>query len=633
MPNPYLYATVALVVVLAAVGVWLGLANIHLQSLVNSLESKYSSLEGEYSLLAGNYSALKTQYASLSLNYSRLEGMYSSLEANYSRLKITYTTLSENYTMLSSAFNTLKANYTTLNNEYNILNAKFMELNENYTKLQANYSSLQLLLNVLNTSLTSLVNRYSALSSMYLWSSVQGYPMVEAGSMNIVIPNRTGSITIIAIPVQVINSYFSISLMFKRSLIYVGNYNEIIVMLAPYKKPLTLLETEAFIKPGCGNTGEYVNVLLPENLAFYWIFNLFTSSTTASTCGYLYYASAGMTPEDMLYAPNVIQLSLNSTPSYTIISYIIGYGGGAVSMPQSSAYIPFTNYSFTPQAVLSNGEYWLVIEFVNGPGSYVSNGVLAGISYTTEGWSLTYPSPIVLNTPPPSAFGINLTEALYNTSYFVKALEPVVSFINSVAQFISRLGGLPSLNASIQFACYATAFRFNNGTSGMVGVIVGSNSIYQVDYSYQFPHGTEYLVTLWAYPYPSPYVAYPTYIYGYLVDDVTVFVSRWGVPFTLPNGTYVGWLVFYNNTSLIWPCIIQYINVPNPEVFMNYTFLGAQYWAWFRSQIYFGKLAPCYEPFEWTIGWFIRGINITEPIGQIWQYYCGPNGVWTSLKP
>jgi len=37
---------------------------------------------------------------------------------------------------------------------------------------------------------------------------------------------------------------------------------------------------------------------------------------------------------------------------------------------------------------------------------------------------------------------------------------------------------------------------------------------------------------------------------------------------------------------------------------------------------------------EWTYGYWVYHINVTEPIGGNWQYYCSPSkGVWHPLKP
>jgi hypothetical protein len=83
-------------------------------------------------------------------------------------------------------------------------------------------------------------------------------------------------------------------------------------------------------------------------------------------------------------------------------------------------------------------------------------------------------------------------------------------------------------------------------------------------------------------------------------------------------------------------CLIQVIRVKpgTPDSYiLNMTFLGAQYWAWVRSIAQYGKPAPCYVPWEWTYGYWVYHINVTEPIGSNWEYYCGPKGIWLPMKP
>ncbi|MGC8607212.1 MAG: hypothetical protein ACP5L5_06610, partial [Vulcanisaeta sp.] len=72
----------------------------------------------------------------------------------------------------------------------------------------------------------------------------------------------------------------------------------------------------------------------------------------------------------LLYYP--LTLSLNSTN----VASFMGCGGGSVPSP-------FFGRSLSP------GDYWLIIEFVNGPGSYISDNYITSISYETSGWSIT----------------------------------------------------------------------------------------------------------------------------------------------------------------------------------------------------------------------------------------------------
>ena len=266
------------------------------------------------------------------------------------------------------------------------------------------------------------------------------------------------------------------------------------------------------------------------------------------------------------------------------------------------------------------------------------------IQETTE----TTTSPIIVTTPiyitiTPTPPEINTTKAIYNTTYFTQAYT----------QYINQLQALNIvwLKPKVQFACYATGFRLPNDSSGLIIILVGNAS--SVDGSYghivpiQRPHGIEYNGGFWAVlgvNTTSATVADTYYhqipLYVYWIGNATIAgdVAPYGYdsppfPFNLPNGTYFAWLLNWNETGVIYPCILQVINAIDPNALLNTTYLGAQYWAVPRSTIYYGSPAPCYEPFEWTIGYWVWGINITEPIGTIWQYYCGANGIWRNMKP
>jgi len=111
----------------------------------------------------------------------------------------------------------------------------------------------------------------------------------------------------------------------------------------------------------------------------------------------------------------------------------------------------------------------------------------------------------------------------------------------------------------------------------------------------------------------------------------------------LNNGTYIMALVNESVISLMQIllnpqglCLIQVIRVKpgTPDSYiLNSSFWGAQYVAWAISEWAWGKPAPCYRPWIWTYGFWVYNINITEPIGSTWDYYCGPKGIWAPLKP
>ena len=147
--------------------------------------------------------------------------------------------------------------------------------------------------------------------------------------------------------------------------------------------------------------------------------------------------------------------------------------------------------------------------------------------------------------------------------------------------------------------------------------------------------GSMYLVNVNNYPLPNYTVVITGEVGG---GGITINNMQWDFE-NLQNGTYVFPFIPPRQGLILVPdslCLVQVIRVnPNTpaNILLNMTFLGAQYWAWVRSIAQYGKPAPCYEPFEWTIGWWLYRMNITEPIGANWQYYCGENGIWRNLKP
>jgi len=142
----------------------------------------------------------------------------------------------------------------------------------------------------------------------------------------------------------------------------------------------------------------------------------------------------------------------------------------------------------------------------------------------------------------------------------------------------------------------------------------------------------------------------PNYTLSILGTNTIGEVPSWGLgqyPFAfkyLNNGTYVMILtnVFPTGTAISLAlnppalCVIQVIRVKpgTPDSYiLNMTFLGAQYWTWLVTEAKYGKPAPCYDPAGWTYGSWVYRLNITEPIGANWQYYCGPKGIWLPMKP
>jgi hypothetical protein len=148
-------------------------------------------------------------------------------------------------------------------------------------------------------------------------------------------------------------------------------------------------------------------------------------------------------------------------------------------------------------------------------------------------------------------------------------------------------------------------------------------------------------------------ISYPGngYIVGLYGSNTLGNLPPWGLTVSpgayqlLSNGTYIMALV---NASYVPPtlmqlvlnppglCLIQVIRVKpgTPDSYiLNSSFWGAQYVAWALSEWAWGKPAPCYRPWIWTYGFWVYNINITEPIGSTWDYYCGPKGIWLPMKP
>jgi hypothetical protein len=179
-----------------------------------------------------------------------------------------------------------------------------------------------------------------------------------------------------------------------------------------------------------------------------------------------------------------------------------------------------------------------------------------------------------------------------------------------------------------EYAVYAPSLAVLNFQGNSYGAL-GSDATFLVDINYP---GNGYIVGL----------------YG---SNTVGNLPPWGLTVStgtyqlLNNGTYIMALV---NASYVPPtlmqlilnppglCLIQVIRVKpgTPDSYiLNMTFWGAQYIAWAISEAIWGKPAPCYRPWDWTYGYWVYRLNITEPIGANWQYYCGPGGKWLPMKP
>jgi len=171
---------------------------------------------------------------------------------------------------------------------------------------------------------------------------------------------------------------------------------------------------------------------------------------------------------------------------------------------------------------------------------------------------------------------------------------------------------------------------------GMIDPVSGGLDTFESDSAYILSNAVNYPI--------------PNYTLAILGTNTIGVVPSWGLgqyPFAfkyLNNGTYVMLLTNKFTTGVAIQlalnppglCVIQVIRVKpgTPDSYiLNMTFLGAQYWTWLVTEAKYGKPAPCYDPAGWTYGSWVYRLNITEPIGANWEYYCGPKGIWLPLKP
>lgn len=73
MPNPYLYAVVALTIVLIVIGLALGMMVLNEAAMVGSLQAEVDTLKANYAILQTKYEELSSKYMSLLSNYTTLQ--------------------------------------------------------------------------------------------------------------------------------------------------------------------------------------------------------------------------------------------------------------------------------------------------------------------------------------------------------------------------------------------------------------------------------------------------------------------------------------------------------------------------------------------------------------------------------
>jgi len=282
------------------------------------------------------------------------------------------------------------------------------------------------------------------------------------------------------------------------------------------------------------------------------------------------------------------------------------------------------------------------------------------VSTTTLPYTLTVTTTVVENAsvPPP----LNLTN-----------LNDTITWMRTAY----ALGMMTLANLSLPLGyCLATMWVFPNASITIVSAWIAPTSLIQQVTGSNY-HDYTYPILVYTFPktgvneyqfYPPEVVwvnpqsfmvssavlgdAWAVNVTGYPWSGYTVVATAYTHPgFAdwafryLNNGTYLmimawPWQISGNAIQMMANppglCLVQVIRVKpgTPDSYIdNITYLGAQYWAWVRSIAQYGSPAPCYVPWEWTYGYWVGFINITEPIGSNWQYYCGPKGVWLPLKP
>jgi hypothetical protein len=344
----------------------------------------------------------------------------------------------------------------------------------------------------------------------------------------------------------------------------------------------------------------------------------------------------------------IVPINVTKTVTYVSTTTV---GGKVVTVTMTTTYIMPTT---TTRIV--NNTVTKIIVVPTTTTTTVKNITTVTSTTTIPPYTLTVTTTIVENAsvlPPLNITNLNDTITWMKTDYTLSML------------------GMVNLTLPLGY-CEATLWVFPNASAALVGVWITpvsnveqylNESIYW-GLNYTFPK-----TGVIEYPLPTPAMvwinpvtnfvytmgfskAWALSITNYPYANYTVVVGAlfssqvlWAFQY-LNNGTYLMIYTWPKQIPSGYPislvenppglCLIQVIRVkpgtPSNYI-LNMTYLGAQYWNWVRSIAQYGKPAPCYIPWEWTYGRLLYFINITEPIGASWQYYCGPKGIWYPLKP
>jgi len=276
------------------------------------------------------------------------------------------------------------------------------------------------------------------------------------------------------------------------------------------------------------------------------------------------------------------------------------------------------------------------------------------MSTTTLPYTLTVTTTVIENVsqpPPLNLTDLNETITWMKTDYTLSMLgmvnlslplgycEATIWVFPNASAAIVGVWMTPVRNVEQYFNSDNLLITFSTGIGEYISLmpaIVWVNPVN--DFTYTIGFGEAWALGITNYPYPNYTVVVgewfhhqsATWTYQYLNNGTYLMILAW--PQQIPPGYPIS--LIQNPPGL---CLVQVIRVkpgtPSNYI-LNMTFLGAQYWAWVRSIAQYGKPAPCYIPWSWTYGYALWHINITEPIGDNWAYYCSPSkGIWYPLKP
>jgi len=340
-----------------------------------------------------------------------------------------------------------------------------------------------------------------------------------------------------------------------------------------------------------------------------------------------------------------IPINTTKTVTYTTTTTV---GGKIETVTMTTTYIETT----TTTRIVNNTVTKIIV--VPTTTTTTVKNITTVTSTTTLPYTLTVTTTVVENAsvlPPLNITNLNDTITWMKTDYTLSMLgmvnlslplgycEATIWVFPNASAAIVGVWMTPVRNVEQYFNSDNLLITFSTGIGEYISLmpaIVWVNPVN--DFTYTIGFGEAWALGITNYPYPNYTVVVgewfhhqsATWTYQYLNNGTYLMILAW--PQQIPPGYPIS--LIQNPPGL---CLVQVIRVkpgtPSNYI-LNMTFLGAQYWAWVRSIAQYGKPAPCYIPWSWTYGYALWHINITEPIGDNWAYYCSPSkGIWYPLKP